>query len=58
MTMKTEVHEVAQTAINHSSNLIVIQKVLSQKLERFNIRIHGGELMTIPMVGNEIFNTN
>ena len=54
--MKIEVHEVIQTAINHSSNLSVASRALSQKLESFDIRMHGGELMSVPMVGNEIFN--
>jgi hypothetical protein len=56
MGMKIEVHEVIQTAINHSSNLSVASRALSQKLESFDIRMHGGELMSVPMVGNEIFN--
>jgi hypothetical protein len=54
--MASEENKVAQSTVKDSSNLSATSIVLSQKLERFDIYLHGGELMVAPMTGNEIFN--
>jgi len=53
--MASEENKVPQSTVKGSSNLSVISIVLSQKLEHFDIHLHGGELMATPMTGNEIF---
>jgi hypothetical protein len=54
--MASEVNKAAQFTVNDLSNLRVRSISLSQKLERFDIYLHGGELMAAPMTGNEIVN--
>jgi hypothetical protein len=54
--MTIEVNKEAQFTVNALSNLNVNSITLSQKLERFDMYLHSGELMDIPMIGNEIFN--
>ena len=54
--MASEENKAAQSSVKGSSNLSATSITLSQKLERFDIHLHGGELMPTPMTGNEIFN--
>jgi hypothetical protein len=54
--MASVVNKATQFTVNDLSNLKVNSISLSQKLERFDIYLHGGELMTSPMTGNEIIN--
>jgi hypothetical protein len=54
--MASEMSKVTQFTVNDLSNVKVNLISLSQKLERFDIYLHGGELMAAPMTGNEIFN--
>lgn len=54
--MASEENKVTRSTVKGSSNLSVISIVLSQKLERFDIHLHGDELMATPTTGNEIFN--
>ncbi|QWE25409.1 hypothetical protein FD977_03945 [Polynucleobacter sp. AP-Elch-400A-B2] len=54
--MASEVNKVAQFTVSDLSNLRVNSISLRQKLERFDIYLHGGEQMAVPMTGNEIVN--
>ena len=54
--MASKVNKVAQSDNNDSSNLRSNSLSLSQKLERFDVHLHGGELMAAPLTGIEIFN--
>ncbi len=54
--MASKVNKVAQSDNNDSCNLRSNSLSLSQKLERFDIHLHGGEMMAVPMTGNEINN--
>jgi hypothetical protein len=56
--MANELNEVAQSAINKSSNLNVAPLTLPQKLERFDTDAHSGEVLCRPMAGKENFNTD
>jgi hypothetical protein len=55
--MANELNEVAQSAINKSSDLNVAPLTLTQKLERFDTDAHSGEVLCGSMVGKENFNT-
>jgi hypothetical protein len=54
--MAIEVNKVMQSTVKSSSNLSAASIALSENLKRFDIHLHGGELMATPMTGNEIFN--
>jgi hypothetical protein len=54
--MTSEVNKATQFTVNDLSNLKANSISLSQKLERFDIYLHGAELMAAPMAGNEIVN--
>jgi hypothetical protein len=54
--MASEVSKATQFTVNDLSNEKVNLIYLSQKLEHFDIYLHGGELMAAPMAGNEIVN--
>ena len=54
--MASKANKAAQSDNNDSNNLRSNSLSLGQKLERFDIHLHGSELMTALMTGNEIFN--
>jgi hypothetical protein len=55
--MANKLNELAQSAINKSSDLNMTPLTLTQKLEGFDADTHSGEVICDPMVGKENFNT-